>query len=863
MQASLFNLDPTPGMPLTTGSFPEPRPFQLRAHEALRAGAKEHKNQIIMAPTGAGKCLGFDTPVMMADGTIKPVQDVVVGDRLLGPDGKARNVMSTTRGQEMLYRVIPTKGMTYVVNASHILSLKKTPGSDGLHLADGTVVNTNANIVNVNVETFAASNKTARHCLKGWRASALEFDDVKKHPLFLDPYFLGAWLGDGNQDMPALSSPPCGMVDEWKRIAEEHGYEIVTIQRRETDCPVWSIVGRKRDKRGHAFNQFSLFLDHYGLRERKHVPHEYKTASVQDRLRVIAGMIDSDGHLSNNGFDWISKYKELAEDFAFLCRSVGLAAYISPCKKGIKSIGFVGDYWRVSVSGNTHIVPCIDKRADPRKQKKRALVHGIRIEPLGVGPYYGFEIDGDHLFLLGDFTVTHNTYLGLQICNEAMKRDKRAMFICDRRTLIEQTAEVAARYGLRDYGIIMADHPLYDPTAPLQIASVQTLARRTWPEVDVIIIDEAHAMYESWVKHALTTEARVIGLSATPFSKGLGKVFTNLVNAATMHELTESGVLVPMRVLSGKKIDMKGAKTVGGEWSDGEAAKRGMEIIGDVVVEWTKYADDAKTIVFGATIAHCEEIARQFNAAGIGARVFTANTHEDERKEILNEYRKPNSQIRVLVSVEALAKGFDVPDVGCVCDCRPLRKSLSVAIQMWGRGLRASKDTGKTECKLLDFSGNIIRFLDDYTDIFFNGLDSLDAGNKLDKSIRKDDEEKSAPTCPQCCYSPCGKKCTQCGFERKTRSMVEHEAGELTEIVVGGKTLAKDPTDLWGQIAAYVRDRGRPEKREARARVLFKEITGDWPSRKLSLDSAPQVEITRHTANKLRSLQIAYAKRPR
>ena len=82
--------------------------------------------------------------------------------------------------------------------------------------------------------------------------------------------------------------------------------------------------------------------------------------------------------------------------------------------------------------------------------------------------------------------------------------------------------------------------------------------------------------------------------------------------------------------------------------------------------------------------------------------MFCADTTKAEREAILKEYRKPDSAIRVLISVEALAKGFDVPDVGCVVDCRPLRKSLSTAIQMWGRGLRSSPETGKTDCILLD-----------------------------------------------------------------------------------------------------------------------------------------------------------------
>ena len=143
--------------------------------------------------------------------------------------------------------------------------------------------------------------------------------------------------------------------------------------------------------------------------------------------------------------------------------------------------------------------------------------------------------------------------------------------------------------------------------------------------------------------------------------------------------------------------------------------------------------------MFGATIAHCKQLASEFTRHGIMAAVFTSETTAAERELLLKEYRKPNSMLKVLISVEALAKGFDVPDVGCVCDARPLRKSLSTAIQMWGRGLRSSPETGKTDCILLDFSGNIIRFAEDYTEIFFNGLAELDSGEKLDKKIRKDD----------------------------------------------------------------------------------------------------------------------------
>lgn len=458
-------------------------------------------------------------------------------------------------------------------------------------------------------------------------------------------------------------------------------------------------------------------------------------------------------------------------------------------------------------------------------------------------------------------TGAGKTYLGLNVIYQTLAKGNRAMFVCDRTTLIQQTIDVARSYGLDRFGVIQGGHPLYDLREPFQIASVQTLARRNWPTVDTIVIDEAHTLYKTWTEHVVNTSARVIGLSATPFSKGLGKIFTNLINAATMHDLTESKVLVPMRVFSGKRINMQGAETRGGEWTEQAAAQRGMEIIGDVVTEWTRHAFGRKTIVFGATIAHCEEIAAQFNAAGIIARVFSANTPDDEREVIRAEFAKPDSQIRVLVSVEALAKGFDVKDVGCVCDCRPLRKSLSTAIQMWGRGLRSSPETGKEDCLLLDFSGNIVRFQDDYANIFFNGLDKLDAGEKLDKTVREDKEREPKP-CPNCGNTPCGKRCTVCGYERKSESLVAHEAGELTEIVIGNKKLANDKRDLWDQLCNYAIKYKAPERQKKWALAQFKNITGAWPPYGWDVIGTADGKVTRNTLNKIKSMQIAYAKSP-
>ena len=459
-------------------------------------------------------------------------------------------------------------------------------------------------------------------------------------------------------------------------------------------------------------------------------------------------------------------------------------------------------------------------------------------------------------------TGAGKTYLGHRIAHEALVKGRKVVFVCDRTTLINQTSKAADAYGLAAHGIVQANHWRRSTEMPYQIASAQTLAKRGyWPEADVIIIDEAHTQLKVWTEYITQTKAACIGLSATPFSPGLGKLFTNLINATTMHDLTESGVLVPMRVFSCKRANMDGAATSGGEWTDAAAEERGMEIIGDVVSEWVKFGQNRKTIVFGSTIKHCQEMARQFLDAGVMAAVFTSETTAPEREMLLKEYSKPNSSLRVLISVEALAKGFDVPDVGCVVDCRPLRKSLSTAIQMWGRGLRSSPATGKKDCLLLDHSGNIVRFAEDFSDIFFNGLDALDMGEKLDKKIRREDEEQpEGKGCPSCGYKPFAKRCMSCGFEKQETAAVEALAGEMQEVMIGKKKLADDHRHLWEQVCTYARAHSMPEKQAGRAWHLYQKITGKTPPQTWRFVETPNAEITRNVKNKITSLNMAFKK---
>lgn len=349
---------------------------------------------------GTGKCLGAGTPVMLHSGHVVPVEDIKIGDKLMGPDSRPRTVLSLAQGTEEMYRISPTKGDAYTVNESHILSLKKTGTDD---------------ITNICVRDYLVMPEPTRERMKGWRTGVTWASTEVQ----LDPYFLGCWLGDGATAGPIVYNADEAVLSACADVAHSHSLRAVRFM--SGACPAIRMSGRKG-----AENPIYRKLRDLGITQDKRIPFAYKTNSRAVRLEVLAGLLDTDGSLSDGGFDFISISRGLADDVAFVSRSLGLAAYVS---KSIKSCqtGAVGTYWRVSISGDCSVVPTrIDrKRAPIRQQVKDVLKTGISVTPIGIGAYYGFEISGDGLFLLGDFTVTHNTTLLRQTICHWLKSDKK------------------------------------------------------------------------------------------------------------------------------------------------------------------------------------------------------------------------------------------------------------------------------------------------------------------------------------------------------------------------------------------------------------------------------------------------------
>lgn len=468
-----------------------------------------------------------------------------------------------------------------------------------------------------------------------------------------------------------------------------------------------------------------------------------------------------------------------------------------------------------------------------------------------------FIRQGKRRVLINAPTGSGKTVLASALMEMVREKGNRANFVVDRLSLIQQTSDTFFRYGL-DHGVVQSSHPLYRPSLGIQLCSVQTLSRRGWPESHVDVFDEAHVLHATHKARIEQGGSIVIGLTATPFTKGLGKFFDAVVNVTTTRKLIEDGWLAPYRIFSCAEPDMTGVAVKStGEWDDTQASKKALEVVGDVVQEYLKHGDGRKFICSAVDTVHVEELQRQFLSAGINVATYTYKDKEDDRAETTAEFRKPGSLIRGLITVTAASRGFDVPDVSCVIMARPLRKSLAEHIQLFGRGLRIAE--GKTDCLVLDHSGNCARFFADCEDFFDNGIDGLDDGKPKEKK-KAEKAEVEPVKCPSCraLHRP-APFCPVCGHEYPKRAAVQHVPGTLKELIAGGhhRELTRN---LWPQVMAYCLERREGDAARRQALAIYRDMTGDWPRAKWE-NTQPADDISTEVRNRIRAQQIRFAKR--
>jgi len=442
----------------------------------------------------------------------------------------------------------------------------------------------------------------------------------------------------------------------------------------------------------------------------------------------------------------------------------------------------------------------------------------------------------------------------------ALDKGSRVMFMCERRVLVEQFSQHLDNARI-PHGVLMAKHWRYRPYEKVQVVSAQTLERmKEVPETDILFIDEVHAcMRESVIKLIdARPKMRVVGATATPFNPVLGKYFTNHTNARTMSQLVEEKHLVPFRVFVATEIDTEGLKTVAGEWKKDDLEKRGQQIVGDVVADYVRithelYGGPVKTICFSCGIAHGADLVTQFQAVGINAVQISSNDDDEYKAEVLRDFAKADTEIKVVISVAILSRGFDQADVQHVILARPLKKSFSEHVQMVGRGARIHHS--KAFCSVQDNSGNWLRFLEDWNQLFFEGVDKL--ANGKDEKPRKEPskEQKEAAKCGKCgcVMPPSTDTCPSCGHVRAKRSEVVAVPGEMKELDAGNGGSRAEKQAWWSAFQYMANARG---KSPSWCLAMYKQKFNVWPKGLSDTPAPPTMEMTKWE----HSRRIAWAK---
>lgn len=346
---------------------------------------------------GSGKTETAGTEVVMYDGSLKKIEDIKVGDQVMGPDSTPRTVLETHVCEDDSYYIHQKHGLDYVVNSKHILHLKedKFGYSENYY---GYNKKNGQNILEISAEDYV--NKTSvgrKKRLYGYRVNGW---DLPKQDLPIDPYIFGTWLGDGDSNGTILTSADKEIVNSWKKYAKE------------IDCDFNKLKSKYRYslKGKEVHNNVLLHnLKKLNVLNNKHIPDIYMKGSRQQRLELLAGLIDTDGYLNSRKtqFEITLKTNSFAEQIRDLAWSLGFRTTFH--QRIVKGFGRE----EVTISIDLHTIPTrVERKKAPKIEVRQDMRRGrIEVTKGEKMKFYGFYLDGDHLYLHKDGTVVHNSYM--------------------------------------------------------------------------------------------------------------------------------------------------------------------------------------------------------------------------------------------------------------------------------------------------------------------------------------------------------------------------------------------------------------------------------------------------------------------
>jgi len=391
----------------------------------------------------AGKCLGKGTKVLMYDGTLKSVEDINNGDKLMGDDSTPRTVMGVTTGVDRMYTVSHFQGISYRVNEPHILSLKRSRNGKGLNPTTH-----HGDVIDIPLNEYISKSPKFQNNFKGYKVGV----EFKECDLNIDPYFMGIWLGDGSSSNVTITTKDAELVNYLKEYATK--LHLTLRENHPKDrCSYYSITNSRSTSTNK--NSLQAMLRKENVLNNKHIPQNYLINSRKNRLSLLAGLLDTDGYLCNDrSYEFVQVNENIALQVKFLADSLGFRTSI--VKKDSRIIKpdyvFHGFAYRLSICGNIWEIPVkISRKKASIKKRRDWSMSGIKISFDKIDNYYGFMLDGNGRFLLEDMTVTHNTALLTALSLDIVQANEDAavfyMSIDDNTDLLA-TKILAVRSGL-------------------------------------------------------------------------------------------------------------------------------------------------------------------------------------------------------------------------------------------------------------------------------------------------------------------------------------------------------------------------------------------------------------------------------
>ena len=693
------------------------RKYQQTAREQIwkRLIEDDEPSTLLVMATG---CHRAGQKIRLYNGQLIQVENIWPGCLLMGPDSCPRRVLCLCRGRGEMVRILPVKGRSWVVNIDHVLTLVKTPRS----ATDSRACRRGGDIVDVTVRDWLSWPKSRKHVYKLFRV-AVHYPGRNHLPI--NPYFMGTLLGDGSiLARVGITSKDFAVAGELFAQAAAHGLGVASSPAGGKSATFFATNGRD-GRQSHPIVDKLRRLEIFGLRcQHKFIPDSYKTASVQERLELLAGVIDTDGSPDCGGYDYSSTSQRLAHDVAEVARSVGLAAYVKSRRTSCQT-GAVCLSWRVWISGDVSRIPCRIgfKRHRKRRQKKNVLRTGFSVERLGVEDYYGFTLDCDGRYLLDDFTVTHNTGKTFTVAHTA--RDFLEAFPGQRILYVSHTEETV-RQSANEFRQVCnvpveIERAAFHATgcgrlfpAPIVCASKDTLCkprrlRRFNPEnFSLLIQDEAHHATSN--NHTWQTvldhfaPAKRLGATATA-RRGDGlsikRNFGNIAFHYPIRAARDDGYLVPIVqvLVTVTDYDLSRVRVRDGDFSPEalDLMMRQEKILAGVCDPLMKLACAGgirrPTLIFSASRNHAKALTRIINRPenqpGQAVTLVGDTVNRESRQPELARFRA--GEFQYLSGCQMFTEGFDEPCIRVLGMARPTKR-LSLYVQMLGRALRPADE---------------------------------------------------------------------------------------------------------------------------------------------------------------------------